>query len=82
MKVMVNIAVIIFIFSLSGCTPGVMGENVMGYPGSPAWHGTASTQTKVAHFKKTCSAYGISDGTPQMATCVQKEILSSKQMGK
>ena len=32
---------------LSGCSKGLKGENVVGLPGSPFWHKTASLETQL-----------------------------------
>jgi hypothetical protein len=80
-EVMKSLALLFGLFSValsSGCATGVMGETVMGRPGSPAWHISASIQTKISHFKGTCMAYGIADGTQEMANCLQSEIQNSK----
>jgi hypothetical protein len=61
----------------SGCAVGVRGETVVGMPESPYWHATATTETKVAHFKHDCLAYGVVDGTPEMASCLQSAIQAS-----
>lgn len=79
-KLLTFLFLFISIIGSSGCATGVMGETVMGMPGSPAWHSSASIQTKIAHFKSTCSAYGITDGTPQMASCLQAEIQNSQNL--
>ena len=59
---------------LTGCSTGANGEFVMGRPGSPAWFGSASQETVIAHYKKACRAYGYADGSIEMADCVQNSI--------
>ncbi len=63
---------------LSGCSTGANGEFVMGRPGSPVWFGSASQETVIAHYKKTCKSYGYTDGSTEMANCVQNSINSGK----
>jgi len=62
----------------SGCSTGVLGEQVVGSPGSLMWFSTASTATQINYFKGNCLGYGFTPGTPQMAQCLQTEITSSK----
>ena len=63
---------------LSGCSKGVNGETVMGSPGSPMWHSTASLETQLQYFRSNCLGYGYKLGTPQMAQCLQTEMQNSK----
>ncbi len=68
------------VITLQGCvSTGVNGENVIGNPGSPAWFGTASSQTINAHYRSTCLEYGFVIGTTAMAQCMQSESKTTKQ---
>ncbi len=58
---------------ISGCASGGVG-----LVESPMWHATASTEDKVAHFRKECEAYGYKAGTPEMTQCIQTGMRSSK----
>lgn len=78
MKLPILLFTLTSITLLSGCSTGVMGETVIGRPESPAWHRSASIQTKITHFKRACKAYGIANGTPQMSNCLQNEMQNSK----
>jgi hypothetical protein len=42
------------------------------------WHATAPLEAKIAHFQKTCAAYGHKPGTPEMNGCLQQTMESSK----
>jgi len=65
-------------FTLSGCSKGVKGEDVIGMPGSPLWFSTASMATQVAYYKGECKAYGYIDGTTGMSDCLQSSIQNAK----
>jgi hypothetical protein len=64
--------------TLSGCSTGRSGEQVIGRPGSPLWFSSASMATKTHYYKQSCFAYGFKDGTPEMAQCLQTEMQSGK----
>jgi hypothetical protein len=64
--------------TLSACSVGVRGEQILGRAGSPMWFKTASQATIVNHYKDSCSSYGFADGTQSMANCLQNEITSAK----
>lgn len=78
MKFLTLFFTLISIVLSSGCSTGITDEAVMGKPESYLWHNSASIQTKITYFKRTCNAYGITDGTPQMVSCLQKEMRNSK----
>lgn len=68
------LAILLILFSTMlacGCATGVMGETVVGQPGSAMWEITASTQTKMNHYMEECASYGIVAGTRQMNQCVE-----------
>ncbi|WP_170449285.1 hypothetical protein [Ruegeria arenilitoris] len=57
---------------VSACSTGENGETVAGFPGSPAWFATASTETKLAYYSAECKGYGFEPGTPDFAKCVKE----------
>jgi hypothetical protein len=63
---------------LTGCSTGANGEFVMGRPGSPVWFGSASQETIIAYYKQACKAYGYSEGSIEMADCIQKSISTGR----
>lgn len=75
MKRFITLAVL---SAVAGCT-GVEGETYLGRPGSPAWFSTASPATIADHFSRLCAAYGFRPGTPEMASCIQKEAAVRRQ---
>jgi len=62
----------------SGCSTGSSGEQVVGRPGSPFWFRTASMQTRIDYYKPGCLGYGFTDGTPEMAQCLQSAMQSQQ----
>ncbi len=70
---------ILLIYILSGCSTGVMGETVIGNPGSPVWFNSAKPETIIFHYKKNCKAYGFTEGSTQLANCIQNSINSGRQ---
>lgn len=68
----------IFLISLVlvGCV-AADGSTHLGVAESPFWHRTASMETKVAHFRSKCLAYGFSEGDPRLPSCIQNEMASS-----
>jgi hypothetical protein len=74
-------SITIFIFSiniLTGCSTGSNGEFIVGNPGSPVWFGMASQETVIDYYKKSCKAYGYTEGSTDMASCIQNSINSGK----
>ena len=69
---------ILLINTLSACSTGANGEFVVGRPGSPVWFGTASQETIIDHYKKTCKLYGYTDGSTEMANCIQNSVTSGR----
>ena len=66
--------------TLFGCSStGQLGEQVIGIPGSPMWFASASLETQVHYYKSECKAYGYTDGTSQMAQCLQTSIQNAKE---
>ncbi len=61
--------------TLSACD----AEGNLGREESISWHRRTSAAEKVAYFKPTCEAYGFQDGTPEMSSCIQREIQMSSQ---
>ena len=59
----------------SGCSTGATGEKILGLPGSSVWFFSASRQTQIDFFKKSCRLNGFVDGTNEMAQCIQSERL-------
>ena len=79
-KFMKKILPLLLTFVLIGCSStGQLGEQVMGNPGSPMWFASASLETQVHYYKSECRAYGYSDGTSQMAQCLQTSIQNAKE---
>ena len=77
---MKKILPLLLTFVLIGCSStGQLGEQVMGNPGSPMWFASASLETQVHYYKSECRAYGYSDGTSQMAQCLQTSIQNTKE---
>jgi hypothetical protein len=64
---------------ISGCSKGVMGENVIGSPGSKLWFSSASTATINSYYKNNCISYGFESGTTEMAKCMQTEINTARE---
>ena len=59
---------------LVSCSPGAIGTKE-----SPAWHATASTEIKRAHFAEECKGFGYNDGTPEMNACIERQWTESKR---
>ena len=77
---MKNTLLILLTLTIFGCSStGQMGEQVIGNPGSPLWFSSASLETQVYHYKSECKAYGYTDGTSQMAQCLQSSIQNAKE---
>lgn len=67
-------AIVFFSLSaLAGCGPEGMGRVE-----SPVWHNTASIEVKAAYFKEQCLQFGFTDGTAEMAQCIQNQMNSSQ----
>ena len=62
--------VVFIIFALSGCQPKV---------GSDIWFQQTSTDEVNLHYFNICLDYGFKNKSPEMATCIQKEILAQKE---
>jgi hypothetical protein len=67
---------------VQGCSKGVLGESVWGRPGSPMWHKSASMETKVATFKRECSAIGFKYGSEGMLSCISSRLQNSENNAK
>jgi hypothetical protein len=61
-----------------GCTSVDSGNGGVA-AGSPAWFATASPEAITNYFRKQCVGYGYMPGTPEMASCIQKEAVTNKQ---
>jgi hypothetical protein len=44
---------------------------------SPAWHMTTTQEQKIEYFRSQCAAFGHRDGTPEMASCIERASRSS-----
>ena len=62
---------------VSGCSDGALGVKE-----SVAWHHTASTEVKRAHFAEECKGFGYVEGTANMNECIENRWISSKQNAK
>ena len=62
---------------VSGCSKGALGVKE-----SVAWHHTASTEVKRAHFAEECKGFGYVEGTANMNECIESRWISSKQTAK
>ncbi len=60
----------VIIFTLSGCQPKVGSDN---------WFKQTPTNEVNLHYLNICSDYGFKNKSPEMATCIQKEILAQKE---
>lgn len=69
-----NFLVIASFLSLTACD----ADGNLGRPESPVWHQRTTTAEKVAYFKPRCEVYGFSDGSSEMARCLQQEIQASE----
>jgi hypothetical protein len=61
-----------------GCTSVDSGNGDV-VTGSPAWFATASPEAITNHFRKQCVFYGYMPGTPEIASCIQREAAANKQ---
>ena len=59
---------------ITGCTIGVKE--------SPAWHQTASSSEKAAHFKELCLSYGYKAGSDELMKCAMEEQRDSRRAAK
>ena len=59
---------------VSGCT--------IGMKESPAWHQTASSSEKAAHFKELCLSYGYKAGSDELLKCAMEEQRESRRAAK
>ena len=59
---------------VSGCSKGALGVKE-----SVAWHHTASTEVKRAHFAEECKGFGYVEGTANMNECIESRWINSKQ---
>ena len=59
---------------LAGCGSG----SGIGFPESPFWHSTASTQVKREHFSEKCEAFGYEPGSTAMQKCIERRWTQSE----
>lgn len=70
---MKKILIISILFSISACD----AEGNLGREESADWHKRTSTEDKVEYFKPKCEAYGFTEGSNEMSSCIQQEIQDS-----
>jgi len=68
------ITAVLGVLLLTSCSE----DGSLGQKESPAWHSTASSQTKITYFKEQCLAFGFKDGTTAMSQCIQNQMNRSK----
>ena len=61
-----------------GCTSVDSGNSGV-VAGSPAWFEAASPKAIANYFRGQCIAYGYMPGTPEIASCIQREAAANKQ---
>ena len=74
MKVKTIVLIGIVSITASGCT--------IGLKESPAWHQTASSSEKAAHFKELCLSYGYKAGSEELLKCAMEEQRESRRAAK
>ncbi|MDB2501466.1 hypothetical protein N9X03_03155 [Planktomarina temperata] len=62
---------------VTGCSDGAIGMKE-----SRAWHQTASNDVKRSYFSKECEAFGYSEGTAEMNTCIERRWTDSNNDSK
>ena len=62
---------------ISGCS-APDGTTDIGSDESPAWHQTASLQTKISYFGTQCEAFGFQKGTSEYSNCLKDLMTESK----
>ena len=63
---------------IAGCTSVDNGKSDV-VAGSPAWFDTASPKVVANYFRGQCVAYGYMPGTPEIASCIQREAAANEQ---
>jgi hypothetical protein len=63
--------------TLAACAPNPDGS--YGSPGDIYWFDSASPDVINAHYRTVCEGYGFDAGTPDMARCVQEEVLKGRR---
>jgi len=72
-----KIAFASLVLSLSACSSG----ESFGRPGSPVWLRTTPPAEQAKYFGGVCESYGFQAGTPEMASCIQRETIAAKERG-
>ena len=72
------VAMAVSIAALSGCDSST---GSIGRPGSPAWNMSTTSSEKNQYYRAQCLGYGFSDGTPEMAQCMQTEASNVQAAG-
>ena len=63
---------------VAACTSVDSGKSDV-VAGSPAWFATASPEVITNYFRRQCVFYGYMPGTPEIASCIQREAAANKQ---